>query len=106
MSGSVLLWFAARDVLNRSINSWIDEAGFGLSAATTLTDGKEAVLTVSDTDAVSKREKKTQKKRNDEKKCLGIIPTAETPESLENGGWPMQDDPIASAKTWQELAMV
>ena len=26
--------------------------------------------------------------------------------SLENGGWPMHDDPIASAKTWQELALV
>jgi hypothetical protein len=35
-----------------------------------------------------------------------MITTAEMTESLENGGWPMQDDPIASAKTWQELAMV
>jgi hypothetical protein len=56
------LWVAGRDVLNGSINSWIDEAGFGLSAATTLTGGKEAVLTVSDNDAVSKTGEKNTKK--------------------------------------------
>jgi hypothetical protein len=106
VTGSVLLWVAGRDVLNRSINSGIDEAGFGLSATSTLTSGKEAVLTAVGKDAVSKREERTQKLRIDSKKCLGITPAAEAPESLENSDWPMRDDPIASAKTWQELALV
>lgn len=106
MSGSVLLWVAGRDVLNRSINSGIDEAGFGLSGASMLTGGKEAVLTAVGKVAVSKREERTQRLRIDTKKRLEIIPTAEMTESLENSGWPMRDDPIASAKTWQEWVMV
>ena len=106
MSGGVLLWVASRDVLNGSINSWIDGAGFGLSGASMLTGGKEAVLTAVGKNDVSKREKRTQNCETTRKKCLEIIPKAEMTESLENSGWPMRDDPIASAKTWQELAMV
>lgn len=54
----------------------------------------------------AKGRKKQKNSETARKNVIGIIPTAETPESLENGGWPMQDDPIASAKTWQKLAMV
>jgi hypothetical protein len=70
------LWVAGRDVLNGSINSGIDEAGLGLSAASTLTDGKEAVVTVSDNDSVNKTGEKTQKKLNDEKKCFWDHPSS------------------------------
>ena len=64
MSGGVLLWVAGRDVLNGSINSWIDGAGFGLFVATKLICEKKTVLTAFEMEGFGKAEEWIEKKRS------------------------------------------
>ena len=57
-----LLWVAGRDVLNGSINSWIDGAGFGLCVATQLIRGRRTVSTAFEIEGFGKAEKGIEEK--------------------------------------------